>query len=191
MTAKSADDLIEARTTLAQPRPVTSLQPSALRKLFYVVVNAVQASGIFPGYVRARIIGLLGHDLSAKTFIAQQVFFSGGRLKTEGTVSINAGCHIGASADIYLADGVRIGCRAMLVTTAHRVGTSALRAGETIYRPIRVGRGSWIGAGATILPGVSIAPGCIIAAGAVVASDTRADGLYAGVPARRIKTLEG
>jgi len=38
-------------------------------------------------------------------------------------------------------------------------------------------------------PGVSIAPGGVIGAGAVAASDTEPDGLYVGVPARRIKDL--
>lgn len=32
-------------------------------------------------------------------------------------------------------------------------------------------------------------PGCVIAAGAVVTRDAEPDGLYAGVPARRIRSL--
>lgn len=53
-----------------------------------------------------------------------------------------------------------------------------------------VGDGCWIGANATILPGVTVAPGCVIAAGAVVTKDTEPDGLYAGVPARRVRDLD-
>ena len=43
---------------------------------------------------------------------------------------------------------------------------------------------------AIILPGVTIAEGCVIAAGAVVNKSTEPDGLYAGVPARRVKDLK-
>jgi acetyltransferase-like isoleucine patch superfamily enzyme len=40
-----------------------------------------------------------------------------------------------------------------------------------------------------VLPGVTVAAGCVTAAGAVVAADTEPDGLYAGVPATRIRDL--
>jgi acetyltransferase-like isoleucine patch superfamily enzyme len=40
-----------------------------------------------------------------------------------------------------------------------------------------------------IMPGVSIERGVVIAAGAVVTRSCAAHGLYAGVPARRIREL--
>lgn len=168
---------------------VSTDQPGHLEKLRYGLLNALQRSCVFPGRVRSRIVRLLGHDLSPETFIAEQVFFSGRGLKTEGVVSINVGCQIDAEADIHIEDGVRIACRVMLLTTTHEVGIPRLRAGQLSRRSIRIGRGSWIGAGAIILPGVSIAPGCVVAAGAVVNKNTAPNGLYAGVPARRVKSL--
>lgn len=159
------------------------------RRLAYNLVNGIQRAGIWPGRFRARIARLLGHKLSAGTFIAEQVFFDGAGLTTEGVVSINTGCHVDAVGDIHIEDGVRIGCGAMLLTTTHMFGGPELRAGETVYRPVRIGRGTWIGARSVVLPGVVVASGCIIAAGAVVAKDTEPNGLYAGVPARRIKEL--
>jgi maltose O-acetyltransferase len=56
-------------------------------------------------------------------------------------------------------------------------------------KPVTVGDGCWLGACCIILPGVAIASGCIIAAGAVVSKSTEENGLYAGVPARRIRSL--
>jgi maltose O-acetyltransferase len=41
-----------------------------------------------------------------------------------------------------------------------------------------------------VLPGVTVGDGCVIAAGAVVNADCQPDGLYAGVPARRVRDLE-
>ena len=45
----------------------------------------------------------------------------------------------------------------------------------------------WIGANVTILDGVTVASGCVLAAGSVVTKSTEPNGVYAGVPARRIK----
>ena len=45
----------------------------------------------------------------------------------------------------------------------------------------------WVGANATVLKGVTIAEGCVISAGAVLTKSTQPYGIYAGVPAVRIK----
>jgi acetyltransferase-like isoleucine patch superfamily enzyme len=79
--------------------------------------------------------------------------------------------------------------RVMLVTSSHAVGPCERRAGPLKPAPITVGDGCWIGAGAVLLPGVTVHDGCVIASGAVVTGDCAADGLYAGVPARRVRDL--
>ncbi len=48
----------------------------------------------------------------------------------------------------------------------------------------------WIGANVTILPGVKIGKCSIIGAGSVVIGDVEEYSIYAGVPARKIRTLE-
>jgi acetyltransferase-like isoleucine patch superfamily enzyme len=48
----------------------------------------------------------------------------------------------------------------------------------------------WIGANAIILCGVTVGEGCIIASGSVVTKDCYPNGMYAGVPAKRIKDLD-
>lgn len=45
----------------------------------------------------------------------------------------------------------------------------------------------WVGDGVVIMPGVRIATGSVIAANAVIARDTEPYGIYAGLPARRIR----
>ena len=65
-----------------------------------------------------------------------------------------------------------------------------MRAGKTIYKPIFIGNGCWIGANSIILPGVTIGDGCIIGAGSVVNKDCDSNCLYAGNPAKKIKTLD-
>lgn len=51
---------------------------------------------------------------------------------------------------------------------------------------IEIEENVFIGNGAIVLYGVKIARNCIIAAGSVVTKDTEENGVYAGVPARRI-----
>ena len=53
-----------------------------------------------------------------------------------------------------------------------------------------MGKGVWVGSQATILPGVTIGDDAIVAAGAVVARDVPAGAIVAGVPARKIKSID-
>jgi sugar O-acyltransferase (sialic acid O-acetyltransferase NeuD family) len=64
------------------------------------------------------------------------------------------------------------------------VAPSACVGGGTV-----IGERCTIGLNATVREGLRVAPGCVIAAGAVLTGDTDPNGLYAGVPARRVKTL--
>lgn len=52
---------------------------------------------------------------------------------------------------------------------------------------VRIGRHSILGAGATVLPGVMLAEGTAVGAMALVLASTAPWGVYAGVPAERIK----
>ncbi len=52
---------------------------------------------------------------------------------------------------------------------------------------VKIGRQSVIGAGATIFPGVNIAEGCAIGAMSLVTESTKPWGIYAGVPAKKVK----
>ena len=52
---------------------------------------------------------------------------------------------------------------------------------------VQVGRHVLVGGGATVLPGLRIADDVVIGAGAVVCDDLLHAGVYAGVPARRLR----
>ncbi|WP_281250869.1 acyltransferase [Sinomonas mesophila] len=78
------------------------------------------------------------------------------------------------------------------MTGTHDIGPSDRRASEpTRYSPVRIGKGAWLGAGVVVQPGVSIGEGCVVAAGAVVTKDLDPNGLYAGVPAKLVRSLAG
>ena len=58
------------------------------------------------------------------------------------------------------------------------------------YGRISIGEHCFIGANSTIMPNVKIGDYVIVGAGAVVANDLKSHGVYAGVPARYICSLE-
>lgn len=91
--------------------------------------------------------------------------------------------------DVHLGRNVFVGPRAMFISARHPVGSAQLRAAPGQPDPVHVGDGCWIGAGAVILPGVTIGSGSVIGAGAVVTKDCAPNGLYTGVPARRVREL--
>lgn len=66
-----------------------------------------------------------------------------------------------------------------------------IRLQEVNRQGIRIGKNCWIGSKATILDGVTIQDGCIIAAGAVVIAGLYSENcIYAGVPAKLIRTRQ-
>ena len=122
-----------------------------------------------------------------------------GRLATvvhpSATVSRNAtlaeGCFIAAQA--VVAPGASLG-RSVIVNHgavvdhdvqvgdfAHIAPRAALGGG------VCVGRRVLIGAGASVLPGIRIADDVVVGAGAVIIEHLDLPGVYAGVPARRLK----
>lgn len=53
---------------------------------------------------------------------------------------------------------------------------------------IVIGNDVWIGYGAQIMPGINVGDGAVIGAGAIVTKDCEPYGVYAGVPAKQIKS---
>lgn len=59
------------------------------------------------------------------------------------------------------------------------------------YRaPIRIGDNVFIGVNAIILPGIHIGDNIVIAAGSIVSCDLESNFVYAGNPAKKIKSIE-
>jgi acetyltransferase-like isoleucine patch superfamily enzyme len=85
-----------------------------------------------------------------------------------------------------------IGQGVVVVASNHTVvpGTKYLQTPWDEQRTgVTIGRNCWIGANSTLLPGVSIGDDAVVAAGSVVTKSVPAGELWAGVPARRLKTL--
>ena len=59
-----------------------------------------------------------------------------------------------------------------------------------MWGEVTIGNNVYVGTNAMILPNVHITDNVIIGAGAVVSKDITEDGVYVGVPARRVKSFE-
>ncbi len=156
-----------------------------------VLINSVASIYVLPVSLRMRLLVLGGMPVGPGTVVKSRCTFAG-----PVPVSIGRDCYIGfqstfeASGAIEIGDRVYIAHRVSILTATHELGDHLQRAGPQVRKPVRIGDGCWLGTDVTVLPGVSIGDGCVIAAGAVVVSDCAPDGLYAGVPARRIRELE-
>lgn len=87
--------------------------------------------------------------------------------------------------NVYITDGVQF--------VTHDGGTLILRKSVPdleITKPIIVGNDVYIGIHSIILPGSVIEDNCIIGAGSVVTGHLKTGYVYAGVPAKAIKTIE-
>lgn len=156
-----------------------------------VLTRTIAASALLPTSARRWVLRRGGTDLADDARIEVGV-----RILRPARLSIGRGCFIGTgcyfenTAKVVIADDVWIAAHCRFMTASHQIGPAGHRAGKDILAPIAIESGTWIGAGATVLPGITIAEGCVIGAGAVVTRDTEPNGLYVGVPARRIRDLE-
>lgn len=105
---------------------------------------------------------------------------------------INRGVQFDCSGSVSIGNNCSIGFNALITTSTHlekdRVGEDGC---TFIGEPVTIGNGVWVGANSTILPGTEIGDNCIIAAGAVVKGKLEPHGVYAGVPAKRIRDTQG
>ncbi len=156
--------------------------------LWHFVVNVIAASGVLPISMRLRLLRAAGLRI-ATDWVLPGCYFFGADVTIGRNTWVNHRCYFDTRGPIRIGDGCDLGMEVMFCTSSHEIGPPSKRAGKSFDAEIVVGDGSWLGSRAVVLPGVTIAPGCVVAGGAVVTSDTEPHGLYAGVPARRVKEL--
>jgi maltose O-acetyltransferase len=166
------------------------LSEDSRRWPFDLAVNVVLASPLVPRLVRVALLRAVGMQLRNIDFYPRCHFRSAKLKVGKGTV-INSDCHFGNDDWIEIGDNVGVAMNVSFLTAGHELGAHDCRAGDLYLAPIVVGHGAWIGANVVILPGVTIGDGCVIGAGSVVRADCAPDGIYGGVPAKRIERTNG
>jgi maltose O-acetyltransferase len=153
-------------------------------------INAIQALPFIPGRIRIAILRLCGIKVGRGVTLFSQIFFGSKKCEIGDNCFISVQCLIDGSDFVKVGNNVHLAMGVRLITSFHEVGPSHQRAGPGAKAPITIGDGCWLGASSLVLPGVEIARGCIIGAGAIITRNTRPNGLYVGVPAKRIKDLD-
>lgn len=130
-------------------------------------------------------VNLYGCTIGDDTFIGPFVEIQSG---------VTIGSRVRIQSHAFICELVTIGddCfishGAMFINDLFQNGGPA-RGDRSQYRETVIGERVSIGTNATILP-VTVAAGSVIGAGAVVTKDIVRPGVYAGNPARRVRTLE-
>lgn len=159
-------------------------------KPFRVAVLWLAGHDLVPDRLRPWLLMRAGHRVDRSA-----VIFAGLRLTGEGILTVGRNtfisndCLIDCSADVTIGADVAIAARTSLVSSGHECADPRRRAGARTMTAIEIGDGVWLGAGSTVLAGASVGAGVVVAAAAVVTRPCEAHGLYAGVPARRVRDL--
>ena len=171
---------------LLNPLKPTHNYVRSRRWAFYV--NTVAASPLVTPRTRAGIYRRCGIELETE-FLAPACYIHHADLRLGPGVILQHGVHIENVARVEIGARTGVGVGSVILTSTHDVGPHDVRLGKWHYLPVTIGEGCWIGARSLIMPGVTIGDGCIVGAGAVVRDDCEPDGVYVGVPARRVKDL--
>lgn len=110
--------------------------------------------------------------------IGQGVELGAGTVVMAGAV-INTGAHIGAHCIVNT--GAVVEHDSILEDFVH------ISPHATLCGTVQIGGGTHVGAGAVVRNNCIVCSGCTLGAGTVVVKDITEPGVYAGIPARRIK----
>lgn len=154
-----------------------------------LVMNVLAAAPVLSGATRRRIYRRCGLEVHTE-HLSPGCYFHTANVRLGEDAYINHGVHIENVARVEIGARTGVGVGTVILTSNHRPGPPTQRYGEWYVEPVTIGDGCWIGARSVILPGTTIGDGCLIAAGAVVTRDCEPHGLYAGVPARRVRDLD-
>lgn len=155
--------------------------------LRHTVLNTIAGSVWTPRPIRASIYRACGMSTASMNIFAG-VSITGTDVAIGAGTFINHNCRLDAALGrIEIGENCHLGPEVMILTATHCTDEAGRAVASSTYLTTRLGDHVWLGARSVVLPGVSIGSNCVIAAGAVVAQDCLADGIYGGVPARRLE----
>lgn len=112
-------------------------------------------------------------------------------LEIGSNCSIHPMCYIDAEGGGRIGSNVSIAHAVTIMSANHSWMDESLpiKYNPKVYKSFIIDDDVWVGSGVRIMAGVRIGRHCIIASGAVVTKDCDSNGLYGGVPAKKIKDL--
>ena len=116
------------------------------------------------------------------------------KLKIEDNVWINHYARIDTTSGVEIGEGCQIGYGACILSHSSHIAIRLLgehymeialadRAGY-IFKPVKIGKYTFVGGGSCIMPGVTVGKGCVIGVNSVVTHDIPDYSIAMGNPAR-------
>ncbi|KID31992.1 acetyltransferase (isoleucine patch superfamily) [Prauserella sp. Am3] len=157
------------------------------------LVDRFNAAGADEDALRRAVLTELVASLGAGTVVEPPFRCSyGTQIRLGANAFVNSDAIFMDDALITIAEDVRIGPRAQLLTALHPMEDhERRRAGWERPAPIAIGENTWLGGGVIICPGVTIGENTVIGAGSVVVRDVPDRVFAAGNPARVVRRLDG
>lgn len=155
----------------------------------HVLFSTLLGSALVPRVVRRGLLNLAGAHVGSGPGVGFALTGSARNLTIGTGVFCNKHVSIEAVAPVTIGDDTAIGMQVLIVTSHHGIDAAGDWDRTASGRTVSIGARVWIGARTMVLPGAVIEDDVVVAAGAVVAGHLRSGGLYAGVPARRIRDL--
>lgn len=119
-----------------------------------------------------------------------QIITWGGEIVIGDNSTLNPYTVVYGQGGTVIGNGVRIAAHCVIVPSNHKFDDTQ----EYIYKQglskkgIVIEDNVWLGAGVKVLDGVKISFGSVIGANAVVTKSTERNGVYVGIPAKKIKS---
>lgn len=191
MSASGRSIFARWRVVLGVLERIIFLFPRSLCLWFYVCLRGVAGR---PGMVcRYLLLRRLCLACGTNVSVHDGVYIKGfDKLTIGSNVSIHPMCYIDGSGGLQIGDGVSIAHSSSVLTTSHTWGDLSLpiKYNPVIYAPVFICSDVWIGCGVRVLGGAVVRSRSVLAAGAVYRDGKGREGsVYAGVPARVVKTI--
>ena len=143
--------------------------------------------------IRMSLLKICGSSIGKNSSIHPNVL-----LINPKKIIIGENSNIGSNSEIFnydylkIGDDVDIGTQFYINTNNHKFDdpTKKIAYQGTISKEIIIGSDIWIGARVTILSNVIVENNIVIGAGSLVNKNLESGFIYAGVPARKIKTIK-
>ncbi len=117
-------------------------------------------------------------------------FGDGAKLRIGDRITFSYGVLVSCAGEISVGNDVQVGEYTSIrdSTHSHADSSKPIRAAPDTTLPIKIGNDVWIGRGCLILPGTVIDDGVVLGANSVARGHLKGKALYAGAPARFIKS---
>lgn len=131
--------------------------------------------------VRMHRVRLMNHELGLRN------------LHIGDGVYIGTDCLLDLAGRLLIGDRACISARSMIISHSDPNSSQKninARSFPVSRHGVAIGADTWLGVGSIVLESAVVGDGCVVAAGSVVRGELSPDGLYAGVPVRRVRTLQ-